>query len=217
MAVNALISTIGALTLGAAGAVLASNAVVRLVEDRSALAVDQVFLEESVPWASIETDGLSVILSGEAPDEAARFRALSVASTAVDASRLIDNFVIAQVDQTRAPDFSIELLKNDGGLSLIGLIPAEVDRDDLVRDIARTARGAEVSDLLEVADYPVPNGWEDATRFGLAAMQNLDRSKVSITAERVTIIAATDSQEEKARVEEMLEGSCPQGLNWTSA
>ena len=128
MAVNALISTIGALTLGAAGAVLASNAVVRLVEDRSALAVDQVFLEESVPWASIETDGLSVILSGEAPDEAARFRALSVASTAVDASRLIDNFVIAQVDQTRAPNFSIELLKNDGGLSLIGLIPAEVDR-----------------------------------------------------------------------------------------
>lgn len=105
MTVNALISTIGALTLGAAGAVLASNAVVRLVEDRSALAVDQVFLEESVPWASIETDGLSVILSGEAPDEAARFRALSVASTAVDASRLIDNFVIAQVDQTRAPDF----------------------------------------------------------------------------------------------------------------
>ncbi|WP_334067369.1 OmpA family protein [Nereida ignava] len=212
MAVNALISTIGALTLGAAGAVLASNAVVRLVEDRSALAVDQVFLEESVPWASIETDGLSVILSGEAPDEAARFRALSVASTAVDASRLIDNFVIAQVDQTRAPDFSIELLKNDGGLSLIGLIPAEVDRDDLVRDIARTARGAEVSDLLEVADYPVPNGWEDATRFGLAAMQNLDRSKVSITAERVTIIAATDSQEEKARVEEILEGELPAGL-----
>jgi OOP family OmpA-OmpF porin len=212
MAVNALISKISALTLGAAGAVLASNAVVRLVEDRSKLAVDQVFLEESVPWASIETDGLSVILSGEAPDEAARFRAISVASTAVDASRLIDNFVIAQVDQTRAPDFSIEMLKNDGSLSMIGLIPAEIDRDDLVRDIARTARGAKVSDLLEVADYPVPYGWKKATRYGLAAMQKLDRSKVSISAKRITIIAATDSQEEKARLEGILEGELPAGL-----
>lgn len=202
------------LAFAAAGgvSVVAARAVVTLVEDRSAIEVGQAFVENQVDWASVTTDGLNVVLVGEARDEAQRFEAISVAGRVVEANRVIDNISIAQTDQAIAPRFSMELLKNDAGLSLIGLVPADMDRDRLLQDITRVARGAEIADLLEVADYPTPEKWEAAVEFGLAAMQNLPRSKVSIAADRIAIVAAAESADAKARLETVLAREAPDGI-----
>ncbi len=138
---------------------LAARVAVGAVEERSVEAVQEQLATEGFAWASVLGDGLQVIIEGEAPTEADRFRAMSIAGGIVDASRVIDNMRVADTAGIAAPDFAIEILRNDSGVSLIGLIPATTDREALGAQIARIAGGAAVTDLLQSADYPcLPTG-----------------------------------------------------------
>ncbi len=161
---------------------LAARVAVGAVEERSVEAVQEQLATEGFAWASVLGDGLQVIIEGEAPTEADRFRAMSIAGGIVDASRVIDNMRVADTAGIAAPDFAIEILRNDSGVSLIGLIPATTDREALGAQIARIAGGAAVTDLLQSADYPVPADWRPALDFALDALGRLPRSKISVAA-----------------------------------
>ena len=128
-------------------------------------------------------------LQGTASDEATRFAALSSAGRVVDASRIIDRMEVEAAAAIRAPDFSIELLKNEDGVSLIGLAPLSSDPEGIVARVTENAGDAPVSDLLESADFTAPPGWERALAFGITALDVLPRSKVSINARRVAVTA----------------------------
>ena len=113
--------------------------VVDAVETRSVEAVQISLEERGHEFASVLGDGLQVILEGEAPSEAMRFRAISTAGGMVDASRVIDNMTVTVSEALKAPEFSIEILRNDSGISVIGLIPAAAQRDDLAQTLADMA------------------------------------------------------------------------------
>jgi OOP family OmpA-OmpF porin len=191
---------------------LAARVAVGAVEERSVEAVQEQLATEGFAWASVLGDGLQVIIEGEAPTEADRFRAMSIAGGIVDASRVIDNMRVADTAGIAAPDFAIEILRNDSGVSLIGLIPATTDRDALGAQIARIAGGAEVTDLLQSADYPVPADWRPALDFALDALGRLPRSKISVAAGRVEITAISDSVNEQRRIEADLARSSPDNV-----
>jgi len=160
-------------------------------------------------WLQVRTDGLQVQLEGIAPDEVQRFRARARAATVVDAGRVVDKMQVAASAERATPAFEIELLRNDEGISIIGLVPAGLDRPSLVERLKRQTGAAEVSDLMESADYPVPEGWEDAFAFGLKAAQLAKRAKVSIAAGEVSIRALTDSPREKRELEAALNRAKP--------
>ena len=197
-----------AATLSIATATIA----VGVVESRSEDAVRSQLALEGQSWARVEADGLLLRMSGMAENEALRFRALSIAGTIVDAARVIDEMEVRPAAELRAPDFSVEVLRNDDGVSLIGLIPAIEDRDAVVSRLGELAGSGGVSDMLETADYPVPTGWEEALAFGLDALEILPRSKISIQPNRVTITAITASAQERARLESDLTAEAPPGL-----
>ncbi len=132
----------------AAVALVAAQATVSQVEQRSVLAVQETLLDQGHEWASVLGDGLQVILEGEAPTEAVRFRAISAAGGQVDASRVIDNLSVRDSAKIVAPEFAIEILRNNAGVSLIGLIPASTDREVLTNRIQNIADGLPVTDLL---------------------------------------------------------------------
>ncbi len=163
-------------------------------------------------WTQVETDGLQVVLSGIAPSEASRFSALSAAGSRVDAARVIDQMEVVAAAAITPPQFSIEILRNDAGISLIGLIPATTDRPALLRRLKRIAGKTHVTDLLEAADYPVPRSWTPALGFALDALEMLPRSKISVDAQRVAITAISDGAAQKRRWETQLAGSKPGGL-----
>jgi OOP family OmpA-OmpF porin len=165
-----------------------------------------------MPWAEVEADGLQVTLEGIAPTEARRFAALSMAGTVVDAARVIDNMEVEATTAISAPRFSAEILRNDSGISVIGLIPSQTDRKDILERFASMSGNGKVADLIESADYPTPDGWEDAMAFALTAMEQLPRSKVSVSAGRVSITAIADSVEDKAAMEKRLTRASPPGL-----
>lgn len=201
--------------LAAVGAVLGATAAVQVIEDRSQSAVTLALKTEGLDWAQVSTDGLQVRLTGTAPSEARRFRALTVAGKIVDAARVIDKLDVVNKSTAAPPKFSIEVLRNDDGVSLIGLVPAQTDRKALVASLVGLTGGAQVTDLLEVADYPTPAGWDAALAFGTEAIGQLPRSKISITAQKVEVTAAADSREAKAQSEKALKKSAPQGLDLT--
>lgn len=185
-------------------AAVAAQTVARIVETRSVEAVADQLRADGFAWTEALGDGLQVVLEGEAPTEAERFNAISSAAKVVDGARVIDNMRVADSQPLAPPDFALEILRNDSGVSLIGLVPAATSRDEVVEEARDAADGQEVSDLLQVADYPVPEGWEPALDYALDALELLPRAKISVGPGRVSIEAISDSPEEQRRLESEL-------------
>lgn len=210
------LSAIAIVTLtffSAAGLCLvAAGFAVKAIESNSESSVRLALDDNSLPWAEVQANGLQVLLTGTAPSEALRFKALSTAGGIVDSARVIDGMEIKDSGTVQPPRFSVEILRNDSGVSLIGLVPAATDRDTLVKQLATIAGQAQVTDLLETADYPVPDQWERALAFGIRALESMPRSKVSIAADRVSITAMADSAEARRQLEVDLARRVPTGV-----
>lgn len=207
------ILTIGGAFLGAGVlCVVAAGFAVSAVEDGSRRAVRDALDARGMHWAEVGTDGLQVFVAGTAPTEAARFAALSVAGSVVDAARVLDQTVVEEAEALAPPQFAIEILRNERGISLIGLVPAALDRHQLLTDISEATNGAPVADLLDAADYPAPATWRPALRYAVRSLGLLPRSKISVSAERVEVTAMVDSAEEKHRVETELARRSPDAV-----
>ena len=202
-----------AICISAAGCVGVAFWARSLIEAEAFTDVNLVLSQAGHDWTEVDVDGLQVTLAGTAPDEATRFAALSSAGSVVDASRLIDRMQVAAAAAIRPPDFSIEVLKNDDGISLIGLVPLESNPETIVERVRAMGGGANVADLLESADFAPPPGWEEALSFGIEVLDNLPRSKVSIAPASVGIIAVARTPEDKTRLERQLHREAPAGLN----
>ncbi|WP_439137571.1 OmpA family protein [Planktotalea sp.] len=198
-----------------AGAVclVAAGFAVTLIEDTSRTAVLRELDKQSLTWADADTNGLQVFLIGTAPSEAERFKAVSTAGSIVDAARVIDQTEVADREAFAPPRFSIEILRNDSGISLIGLIPETASSETMREDVAKLVPNEKVSDLLESAKYPAPEGWAAAMELGMKALRLLPRSKISIDAGNVSVTAMSDSEAEKRRFEQELIRSASSQVN----
>ncbi len=183
-----------------------------LIEDTSKTAVERELSVGGMDWAEVHAEGLQIFLAGTAPSEAARFKAVSAAGRIVDAARVIDNMEVPATAAIAPPRFSVEILRNDRGISLIGLIPQSADRDRMLRELRAISETGEVADLLETADYAAPAGWSSATRYAISALKDLPRSKISIQADRVDITAMTESPEARVELETDLTRRAPTGV-----
>ncbi|MDG1406948.1 MAG: OmpA family protein [Octadecabacter sp.] len=213
MRLLALFVRLGMFFLAAIVCAFAAGAAVATVETRSVEGVRQMLDERGHSFASVLGDGLQVILEGEAPSEVMGQRAISAAGSVVNASRVIDNMTVTNSAIPDAPEFAMEILRNDSGISIIGLIPASSDRGDLTATLERIAGvDSNFADLLESADYDVPAGWDSAVEYALLALRQLPSSKISVRSGRVSVEAISDSPEQKAELEASLRRSIPTGL-----
>jgi len=210
----ALAASLIALVAAGGLSFLAARAGADLVE--TAAARDLRAALADYDWVRISIDGLRVRLEGTAPDEVQRVRVRARAATVVDAGRVIDGMQVAASAELAPPPFEVELMRNDEGITIIGLVPAGLDRGALVGQLRRQTGAERISDLTEGADYPVPEGWEDAFSFGLKAAQLAERAKVSISAGAVSVEAIADSPREKRDLEAALDGAKPASVALTA-
>lgn len=195
---------------GAAGLAWMGATAAAVYMEREALADVRLALDAGgYDWVEVRTDGLQVRLTGTAPTEVERFRALTQAGRSVDTNRIVDAMTVAAAEALTPPDFKIELLRNDDGISLIGLVPAAMDRDALLRSLRGETAAPHIIDLLETADYDMPPKWNEAIRLGLGATQLAQRAKISISPGAVHVTALADSAREKARMEAELRRAVP--------
>ncbi|MEP5727824.1 MAG: OmpA family protein [Sulfitobacter sp.] len=200
-----------AMTFFAAAVVslVAANFSVKLIEETSEIGVRDALDDEGMTWAEVQADGLQVTLAGIAPTEAVRFKALSTAGSIVDAARVIDEMDVQAQAALAPPRFSAEILRNDSGISIIGLIPTSTDKQATIARFGSLAGEENVADLLEQANYAAPEGWTDALSFAITAMAQLPRAKASVEAGRVTITAIADSAQAKSEMETKLRRAAP--------
>lgn len=212
MRLPAAILVLLVLLAGAGLSYVGAIAAVNVVEDSSELGVRTALDQNDLDWAEVQANGLQVLLSGTAPNEALRFKALSTAGGIVDAARVLDGLDVTAAKALQAPKFSIEILRNDSGVSLIGLVPSATDKDALIAAFEKSTGGADVTDLLESSAFPAPAGWDNALEFAISSSGILKRSKISMSADLVVLSAVADSAEEKADVEAALFENLPTGL-----
>ena len=205
-------------------AVLVAFLMTLVVESRSASVVRAELAAANMDWATVDADGLQIVLTGTAPNEAARFRAVNIAGGQVESSRVRDLLEVTPARAIAAPRFSVEMLRNDDEIQLIGLLPeplpdAEgvvtapaISETDLADAAAALTSGVPVANMLETAAYPAPEGWDAALAFGLQALQTLPRAKISVAADRIAITAISDSEAEKRRIETELRDIAPAGI-----
>lgn len=199
--------------IAAAGlAVLTAFGASVLIETVSARAVKTLLLTEGITWADVTTDGLQVHLIGTAPNEAARYRVVNLVGSSVDSARVRDDLEVAEVKAIDAPRFSLEILRNDDGIQIIGLLPS-ADQENTLTSLAKDlAQNAPFSEMIETAAYPPGPGWEAALTFGTKAFEMLPRSKISISDNRVEITAIATSASEKRAFDADLTAAIPKGL-----
>ena len=202
----AVLAVAAVIALGAAWAALVA------VEHSSRTAVTRALFLAGEDWAQVEVNGLQVILSGDAPTEAARFAALSAAGHEVDGARVIDQMALPEAVAIEPPQFSVEMLRNEAGISLIGLIPAATDREALTRRMRAIDPVQPVADFLETAEFPTPEGWDNALDFALEMAAMLPRSKISLSADSVTVEAIATAPDQKREWERVIRRERPAGL-----
>ena len=210
------IVTFIAFTAACAASVGGAMVAADYVEDSSREAVAAALGADGLDWAEVRTDGLQLVLHGTAPDEPARFRAITRAGAVVDPARVIDRMQVAPARAVTPPRFSLEILRNETGVSLIGLVPAEggpAAIDALVAEV--DGDGLEVTNMVETADHPVPEAWTPTLRFAMAALEDLPRSKVSVAPGRVVVTAVADSDAEKVALEQDLQAMVPEDIALT--
>lgn len=186
-----------------------------IIERISAAQVRSHLLNEGMTWVEIRADGLQIQLYGTAPNEAQRFRAVNLTGGLIDNSRIRDRMEVTPAKAFEAPRFSLEMLRNDDGIQLIGLLPESEAKEELIE----TARGLQpdiaLQDMIETADYPAPAGWEVALNYGISALKLLPRSKISVSAEQVSVTAIAASDAEKRSFETRLTADKPADLQVT--
>lgn len=212
MRISKILPVLAAFLFAVLASFLAATLAVGVIERNSERGVHLALEGSGNGWAKVQVDGLQVVLSGTAPNEATRFRALSVAGKIVDSARVIDAMEVEDPAAIAPPRFSIEILRNDEGISLIGLIPASEDRAAIVQAAQDASGDMNVTDLLQTADFPAPARWSEALDYGLAALELLPRSKISIAADMVAVTAITESVAAKRKLESTLARRAPDGM-----
>ncbi|MEN8887483.1 MAG: OmpA family protein [Celeribacter marinus] len=213
MRISNYIPTLVAFVFAAVIALFGANLSSRAIESTSESAVAKQLKLEGYEWVNVEADGLQVVLTGTAPDETKQLAAQRAAGHIVDPARVINVMDIETQAKIVAPRFSIEILRNDEGISLIGLVPTAWPRDVFVSDLKSAVSTGSVTDLLEHADYTVPDMWDAAMEFGLEAITLLPRSKISLSADSIIVTGLADSADQKRRFERSLDDKKPSELD----
>ena len=206
------LATAGTLALAAVVALGAATVSVGMIERTTQAEIVERLQDEGHGWAEVRTDGLLVSLSGESPSEAARFRALTLAGMVVDGARVLDEMTVRPGLEIAAPEFRLELLRNDDTVSVIGLVPLSRGADELAERIEGLSAGMAVSEMVETADYPVPPNWDRAVAFAIEAMRALPMSKLSVSADRIEVSGLVRDDQSRRELEARLRQGFPSGM-----
>ncbi|MDB4125640.1 OmpA family protein, partial [Amylibacter sp.] len=166
-------------------------------------------------WSNIRANGLRIHLTGLAPNETSRFDLLKSLGKLVEASRIRDEITLLEEENLIPPKFSLEALRNDDRISLIGLIPKNSGRENILSAVSEISNDIEITDMLEEVDYPIPANWKKSLNFGLYSLSTLQRSKISISGEAIVVSAIADSQNERSKFERVLLKNQPIGIKLT--
>jgi len=203
------IVSVSAFILAVILALVSALYLTKLVEQRTRSALAAAFDEFRIDWVAVEPDGLRAHLTGTAPDESSRIRALRIAGGVIDSSRISEEITVPIRIATVAPVFRIEMLRDRQNVSVIGLVPSTADGGPIVERLQSSLPGAQISDMLQSSQHAVPVGWVNAVEFSVRAMAMFEIGRISVTSGRIEVEALVDSLEARNQLEQRLRENAP--------
>lgn len=210
----ATILSLAGFVAAAVVALLAAWLMAILIERHNHRALATAFEAENMAWVEYATDGLRASLWGMAPDEAARIRALRIAGSVVDGRRIEEEIVVGERAMVLVPEFRIEMMRNHHEVSVVGLVPAVAGEDAeaaLLNRLAAIETDMAVSDMLQSAAHPAPQGWRAAVDFSVDAITLLPVAQISVSPRRIEVHALVGSAEAEAELARQLRDMAPSG------
>ena len=182
------------------------------IEKDTVTRIKTAFNAAGIDWATPEPDGLMVVVTGKTDGESTRVRMLETASQVIDTSRIVDQTLVERSLAAAEPEFSLEILRHNRDLSLIGLIPGMQARINVLRSLADIRDPNSFSDFLEAVDYAAPDGWDTALNFGLQLVNQLERSTIVVRPGGIEVNAFLNSQAEMAATRARISASAPDSI-----
>ena len=205
------IFSLGAMVLAAGLAGVSALGLATAVERHNSGRLAVHLHDAGLDWVAFEVDGLRVHMSGTAPHESARIRALQVAGEVVDGARVTEDFTVATRSVTVAPVFRLEMMRNQDEISVIGLVPEAEGEAAIIDRLTGIAAEMTVADMMQTADHAVPAGWNAAVDFALEALALVPVAQISVTAGRIELHALVQSDEARSQLETRLRAIAPRG------
>ena len=155
-------------------------------------------------WLEVSTDGMRVIVSGFAPNEANRFIATSKISSIINSERIIDQIIVKKQITPSTIEYVLEILRDDNHISVIGFVPTNLQSKKLIAKLKVLAKDLEVRNLLAVSSFPITDAWKKTLDYAISSVELLPNSKISIAKEEIWISALSESIDDKIRIENQL-------------
>lgn len=197
---SSMIFAILCLVLAALSAWLIADIAVARIEAQTRQQVVTALAAAGQNWAGAEADGTHLVLTGTAPDEAARFRALEVIGQVIDGARIDDRTEVVSAASLSAPDFVLEIQRHADKAALVGLVPAEGLAGALAASVAAILGQAPETGLLEPVAFPAPDLWTESVDFALQILPKVKQGQLRVTAGRVEVLAIEDSDAGRSRL-----------------
>lgn len=203
---------LAALGVAALGCVGIATLAAGRIEARTESGLQTAMAEAGHDWVSVAADGTTATLTGTAPDEAERFRAMTIAGDRLTPANLIDGIKVAQADPVILPDYRIEILRSGDAMTIHGLVPGGTDAQAaLTADLQNRIAGISLSDLLTASATPAPDDWGPAVAVGLLAAERLKDARIAVTPGKVAVEGLADSQSLAGIVTKALEEKAAEG------
>lgn len=193
-----------ALALAALGA---GQAVRGAVEAATAAQAGRIRAAAGADWAGIAADGQTIVLTGEAPDAAARAGLATLLAAAPGIAAVTDAATVAAAPAATAdagPPW-LEIVRESDRLTLAGLVPAGAGRA-----IAAAFPGLTPPDRTALSEGAAESAdWPASLALGLAAARALDPARVRVAPCRADVTGRAPDAATAGRLRDALTAAGP--------
>lgn len=152
-------------------------------------------------WAAAEPDGMQLVLRGEAPDDAAKFKAIAVLGQVINGERIVDQTSVQTDAGQAAVAFQVEILVADASIALIGISPEVAGAVSLATLVAEKTGLAPDVALLGLGAAPAPQGWSQSQAFALELLPLIENGSLRIRPGAVEVKALAESATSRIKLQ----------------
>ncbi|QPH52450.1 OmpA family protein [Pontivivens ytuae] len=179
------------------------------IEERNARIATAALVAAGQNWAEIEADGTRISLSGTAPGEGARFRAIDVVRSIYDEDNVEESIVLADAEDLPPEPVRIELLLTPDQVTALGTRPVMLE-GRLSEQLATLARPT--MDLTRPVDTVVDVDWDSALPFLATLSDQITTGRVTLEDGTVHVEAALPDDASRADLRSFARSEVPPGL-----
>ncbi|MFL2788102.1 MAG: hypothetical protein ACJZ8U_04045, partial [Paracoccaceae bacterium] len=176
--------------------IASSFALVSFYEAKTLRLLEKETSDSELSWLNISIDGTSVLVSGTAPNEAGRFKAITLVSSTINSALITDKIEIKKDIILPKLDYTLELLRDDDDITLLGFLPEAIKIEDLFFDLRTISDRVSINNLSETLNYATLPGWKTTLNFAVDSLRMLTNSKITLKENKILISALSDSFEQ---------------------